>query len=77
MFEHSQPPPSNMTVTLPFVELWQATVDAQETFARLRQENARLKQVIQNLRDDKMIAERIDSLKAEKAALREQIEQCR
>ena len=68
LFSEGDPPPENMTVTLPFAELWRAVVDAKETFSRLEEENAHLKGVVEHLRSenlDELVAESMDKMRQE------------
>ena len=73
LFSEDDPPPENMTVTLPFTELWRAVVDAKETFSRLEEENAHLKGIIERLRSenlDELVAKSLDKMRQEIVELR-------
>ena len=73
LFSEDDPPPENMTVTLPFTELWRAVVDAKETFSRLEEVNAHLKGVVERLRSenlDDLVAESMDKMRQEIVELR-------
>ena len=65
LFSQDDPPPENMTVTLPFAELWRAVMEAKETVSRLQEENAHLKDVVERLRSenlDELVAENMEKM---------------